>query len=109
MKKVARRLGLTNQKIEFHVCVELPDYPFAREWMQWYTSPTRANAEEDVPVMLTSQDQWRDRPAELRSIMQALICHGSPCPSWTGMWTGAGEPRSDAPGGTGSTTGGMSN
>ena len=56
-RKVARRLGLMIQEIEFHMCVELPDYPLAREWMQWYTSPTRANAEEDVPVEVDDDDE----------------------------------------------------
>ena len=31
LKEVAMRLGLGNQKVEFHVCVELPDYPLARD------------------------------------------------------------------------------
>ena len=41
LKEAARRLGLGNQKFEFHMCVELPDYPLARDWMRWYTSPEK--------------------------------------------------------------------
>ena len=47
--QVARELGLSPQEVEFHVCLELPDPPLAREWMTWYTDPARANAAEDVP------------------------------------------------------------
>ena len=74
---------------EYHVGVELPDFPLARQWVQWlHTQPQQGLA----GVLITPQEQWRDRPQELRRTLHALFREGRPALIWIGIW-GVGAPR----------------
>ena len=46
---------------EYHVGVEIPDFPVAREWFEWMLGQPQQGL---AGVMVTPREQWRDRPQD---------------------------------------------
>ena len=71
------RLGLTRDaKVKGYVCIELPDFPIAREWMAWYTS--QQSREDDVGVIVSAQEQWNHRQEDKQATLRSLLEEGKP-------------------------------
>ena len=68
------RLGLTRDaKVGGYVCIELPDFPIARDWMLWYTSKSHG---DDVGVIVSAQEQWNHRQEDKRATLRSLLEEG---------------------------------
>ena len=70
------RLGLTRDaNVKGYVCIELPDFPIARDWMVWYTSQSH---EDDVGVIVSAQEQWNHREEDKKATLRSLLEEGKP-------------------------------
>ena len=83
IQETRQRMGAApGQPIQYHVVVEIPDYPMFRLWLQWATlRPTGPR------VIMTSREQWLHRPDELRATMTRLLQDGRPAPIFKGIWS----------------------
>ncbi len=70
-------------QLQFHVALEMPDYPLCRAWMEWYASPPFP---ADVAVVVTAREAWSDRKEKERETLRSLIQYGKPAPVWVASW-----------------------
>ena len=85
MASLRRRLGAEpGVHLSPRVALELPDYPVAREWANWMTTLPAA---QQIPFVITSQEQWTSRRPELQATLGSLIRQGRPAGVWVLIWT----------------------
>ena len=79
LAQVAAQLGLPAGDIQFHVAIELPDYPICVAYMQFCTLH---DATASVAVMTSSREQWQYRSGVARRVLDRLIYEGRPELVW---------------------------
>ena len=77
---IHRLPGETPQTVQRLVCFELPDCPLSYMYQRKYMAAA-ATREDLVPPMITSQEQWRDRPGKLVEIIACLLTGRPPAVS----------------------------
>ena len=89
MAEMALRLGVQRADLYSHVCIELPDYGWARHYERWArdAAPVASAAGlRPLLIMVTAQSDYRDLPtAEERlrlatECLRSLAIHGKPLP-----------------------------
>ena len=89
MAEMALRLGVQREDLYSHVCVELPDYGWARHYERWAreAAPVASAAGcRPLLIMVTAQSDYRNLPTadeRLRlatECLRSLAIHGKPLP-----------------------------
>ena len=89
LDEVAQRLGVPPGAVYSHVCVELPDYGWARHYERWARDAAQsasAAGRSPLIVMVTAQVDFRnlptgaDRTRQATACLHSLVVHGKPLP-----------------------------
>jgi len=98
LAEMARRLGVQRGDVYSHVCVELPDYGWARHYERWSRGAAQSASAAGLSpliVMVTAQVDFRNLPTadererQATECLRSLAIHGKPLPLFTRVFGAA--------------------
>ena len=94
LQQAANSIGLPASNIQSYIAIELPDYPWAWQYVRWHEQTDHQQVPGDaviLPIVVArpnfrqpcDEEEAREATADC---LRGLLHHGRPEPLWTRVW-----------------------